>query len=117
MKNKVLELSWNRKKEIERNWEGRDIPYDLINQCAYFPREPYWVFGKKIQPCEECSFSQPNEKCSRAHILVDTRIEGVSVKCKVKRKKKSGLSRLLDQMKEEDRMNVEEYLKGKGVIL
>lgn len=70
----VLDLRWTVKKEIERNWGGRDIPGDLITQCAYFPKAPYCVFGVWYHHCEKCTFEKPNMKCKHAHILVDTRI-------------------------------------------
>ena len=70
----VLELRWTVKRDIERNWGGRDIPKDLITQCAYFPRAPYWVFGVEYHLCEHCTFERPNPKCKHSHILIDTRI-------------------------------------------
>ena len=68
----ILELSESRREEINKYWEGRDIPKDLISQCAYFPKA--CQTGHDSQ-CVECTFEVPNKKCKYSHILRDSRIE------------------------------------------
>ncbi len=66
----ILELSDTRRDEINRYWGGRDIPKDLISQCAYFPKA---IRYGHASPCERCTFDVPNKKCKHGHIMKDTR--------------------------------------------
>ncbi len=97
----VIDLSWNRKKEM-RWLDGHDIDAKLLFECAYYPKQP--AFGIRVSGCVKCSFEKPKKSCPYSHILTLTE---ANPKTKVSRE----LSRALEIMNEEDREAVEQFLR------
>lgn len=76
--NNFLWLNKAKKKDLERGLppSRSGVDEELMSQCAYYPRLPYWRPDDEkadstgwVYPCEHCSFESPNESCRRAHIL------------------------------------------------
>lgn len=102
---RVIDLSFSRKLELVGHHR---INQELLWECAYYP----------VPACQECSFNNPNLKCSHSHLLINTRINPpddlpiVSAKNKTKTrvKRKFSLEELLSNLSAEEREDIEKFI-------
>ena len=100
--NPVIQLSPTRKNELK--WLGSyELDYKLLFECAYYPRPP--AFMRKVSGCVKCSFDHPLRTCQFSHILDFSEYNPTK-----QIKHKSEVEKLLEQLSEEDRLAVREYL-------
>lgn len=82
---------------------GNKLDVKLLFECAYYPRGG----------CNDCSWDYPNGNCKRAHILIDTRIDGGGhLRVKGGGRKKDSLERVLLKLPKEARDEIQMILKG-----
>ncbi len=107
MEGEMIDLSWRRKRNIIENLGSvSQVDEELLQQCAYYPRPPAF---SKPSPCLSCSFTSPNPRCKRGHILTLT-----PLKEEVKRPSHIQLSSVIRGLSPEDVEALLHFIHDRG---
>jgi hypothetical protein len=102
----VIDLS-NSMQERVTEWKrvGHDLDTSLLFNCSYYPRGG----------CQDCTFDSPNLSCTKAHLLIDTRINPpLNLKTKIRSgKREVSLGGLISKLPKEAQEEVRKIIEGR----